>query len=151
MTGKSHWSRAAKAKGMAFQKKIKESLEKTIGKPLNSTTAGMPGPDVYDLYKNFPIDIECKKTKYLHITGAMNQATANARAGQMPAVVHAKNYDTAHIVMKFNDFLKILQHYKPPIQKKISDRMKHSQYTRSTVGREGNQEPVPQIDEGGRF
>lgn len=53
------------------------------------------------------IHIECKRVEALNIDKAMEQAIADAREGEMPAVFHRKDRKPWKVTMLMGDFLKI--------------------------------------------
>lgn len=55
------------------------------------------------------IHIECKRVERLNIDEAMQQAQADAREGEKPAVFHRKNRKPWLVTMAFNDWLSLYE------------------------------------------
>lgn len=53
------------------------------------------------------IHIECKRVERLNLDTALEQSARDARAGEIPVVVHRKNRQEWRITLKLADFLKI--------------------------------------------
>lgn len=53
------------------------------------------------------IHIECKRVESLNITKAMEQATEDARDGEIPAVFHRRNNKPWLVTMHLDDWVKL--------------------------------------------
>lgn len=53
------------------------------------------------------IHIECKAVERLNLYDAMAQAKRDARQGELPVVIHKKNYCNDLVTMEFNDWIKL--------------------------------------------
>lgn len=53
------------------------------------------------------IHIECKRVERLNLDSALEQSVRDARAGEIPVVIHRKNRQQWRITMKLCDFLEI--------------------------------------------
>ena len=61
-----------------------------------------------DIVEAIPgIHIECKRVERLNLDAALDQSVRDARAGEVPVVVHRKNRQEWRITLKLDDFLKI--------------------------------------------
>lgn len=70
--------------------------------------AGANGdPDVIGLPG---IHIECKRVEKLNLDAALEQSVRDARAGEIPVVIHRKNRQPWRITMKLSDFLEVYGH-----------------------------------------
>ena len=52
------------------------------------------------------VHIECKRVEHLNIDSALEQSVRDARAGEIPVVIHRKNRQSWRITMYLEDFLK---------------------------------------------
>lgn len=57
------------------------------------------------------IHIECKRVEKLNLTKAMEQAKADAKEGEIPAVFHRKNREGWKVTLSLEDFIKLYQSY----------------------------------------
>lgn len=57
------------------------------------------------------IHIECKRVENLNIDKAMEQAIADCKEGDIPAVFHRKNRKDWKVTMTFGDFIKLYKEY----------------------------------------
>lgn len=55
------------------------------------------------------IHIECKRVEKLNLDAALEQSERDARAGEIPVVIHRKNRQTWRITMELFDFLTIFR------------------------------------------
>lgn len=53
------------------------------------------------------IHIECKAVERLNLYDAIAQAKRDARKGELPVVIHKKNYCNDLVTMEFNDWIKL--------------------------------------------
>jgi len=53
------------------------------------------------------IHIECKRVERLNLDAALEQSERDARAGEIPVVIHRKNRQSWRITMALEDFLRI--------------------------------------------
>lgn len=53
------------------------------------------------------IHIECKRVEHLNIDDAMNQSKRDARADEIPVVMHRKNRTPWKVTMQFDDWMKL--------------------------------------------
>ena len=53
------------------------------------------------------IHIECKAVERLNLYDAMAQAKRDARQGELPVVIHKKNYCDDLVTMEFADWIKL--------------------------------------------
>ena len=53
------------------------------------------------------IHIECKRVEKLNLDTAMEQATRDARTGEIPAVFHRKNRKEWKVTLRLDDFMKL--------------------------------------------
>lgn len=52
------------------------------------------------------VHIECKAVERLNIHDAMKQSEDDAKEGEVPVVIHKKNYKPWLVTMKLSDFIK---------------------------------------------
>lgn len=57
------------------------------------------------------IHIECKAVERLNLYDAINQSKRDARPGELPVVVHKKNYCEDLVTMRFTDWIKLYREY----------------------------------------
>ena len=57
------------------------------------------------------LHIECKRVEKLNINSALMQAEADARAGEMPCVMHRRNHEEWKATVRLDDFLKLWRAY----------------------------------------
>lgn len=57
------------------------------------------------------IHIECKAVERLNLYDAMAQAKRDAREGEIPIVVHKKNYCNDLVTMEFSEWIKLYREY----------------------------------------
>lgn len=55
------------------------------------------------------LHIECKRVEKLNIESAMQQSERDARAGEIPCVMHRRNHEEWKVTMRLADFIKIWQ------------------------------------------
>ena len=55
------------------------------------------------------VHIECKRVEHLNIDQAMQQAQADARADEMPVVIHRRNRQIWKVTMTLDDFMALYQ------------------------------------------
>ena len=65
------------------------------GRTGEADVVGLPG-----------IHIECKRVERLDLDAALEQSVRDARAGEIPVVIHRKNRQSWRITMYLEDFLK---------------------------------------------
>lgn len=69
------------------------------GKTGEADVVGIPG-----------YHIEVKRVEQFHLWDALEQSTSDARAGEIPIVIHRKNQRPWVVVMSLDNFLTILPH-----------------------------------------
>lgn len=57
------------------------------------------------------IHIECKAVERLNLYDAMAQAKRDAREGEIPVVIHKKNYCADLVTMEFTEWIKLYREY----------------------------------------
>ena len=57
------------------------------------------------------IHIECKAVERLNIYDALDQARRDARQGELPVVIHKKNYCRDLVTMSFEDWISIYKEW----------------------------------------
>ena len=57
------------------------------------------------------IHIECKRVERLDLAGAMSQAKADARPGELPAVFHRKNHGPWLTTMELSDWIRLYREW----------------------------------------
>lgn len=57
------------------------------------------------------IHIECKAVERLNLYDAMAQSKRDAREGEIPIVIHRKNYCNDLVSMEFQDWIKLYREY----------------------------------------
>ena len=57
------------------------------------------------------IHIECKAVERLNLYDAMAQAKHDARYGELPVVIHKKNYCADLVTMEYEDWVKLYKAY----------------------------------------
>ena len=57
------------------------------------------------------IHIECKAVERLNLYDAMSQAKHDAREGEIPVVIHKKNYCADLVTMEFEQWVKLYKAY----------------------------------------
>ena len=57
------------------------------------------------------IHIECKAVERLNLYDAMAQAKHDARLGELPVVIHKKNYCADLVTMEFEQWVKLYKAY----------------------------------------
>ena len=55
------------------------------------------------------VHVECKRVEHLNIDQAMAQAQADARADEMPVVMHRRNRQKWKVTMTLDDFMQMYQ------------------------------------------
>lgn len=60
------------------------------------------------------IHIECKRVERLNLDAALEQSERDARAGEIPVVIHRKNRQSWRITLALDDFLKIYERGREP-------------------------------------
>ena len=55
--------------------------------------------------------IECKAVERLNIYDAIGQARRDARSGELPVVIHKKNYCEDLVTMRFEDWIRLYREY----------------------------------------
>lgn len=63
------------------------------------------------------IHIEAKRTEKLHLTDAMSQSISDAKAWQMPTVMHRKNNEDWLVTMKLEDWIELYKEYLPTAER----------------------------------
>lgn len=53
------------------------------------------------------IHIECKRVEHLNLDAALEQSVRDAKAGEVPVVIHRKNRQQWRITLMLSDFLEI--------------------------------------------
>lgn len=61
------------------------------------------------------IHIEVKRVERLDLYGAMAQAIGDARAGELPAVFHRKNYCDWLVTMRLEDWIRLYREWDAPL------------------------------------
>lgn len=57
------------------------------------------------------IHIECKAVERLNLYDAIGQARRDSRDGELPVVIHKKNYCEDLVTMRFEDWIKLYREY----------------------------------------
>lgn len=57
------------------------------------------------------IHIECKRVERLNLYDAMAQSRADARQGELPTVMHRRNFSDWLVTMKLDDWMEIYREY----------------------------------------
>lgn len=57
------------------------------------------------------IHIECKRVEKLNLDTALEQSVRDARAGEIPVVIHRKNRQQWRITLRLCDFLEIFERW----------------------------------------
>lgn len=57
------------------------------------------------------LHIECKAVERLNIYDAIAQAKRDARAGEVPVVIHKKNYCNDLVTMEFTEWIKLYKEW----------------------------------------
>lgn len=57
------------------------------------------------------LHIECKAVERLNIYDALDQARRDARPGELPVVIHKKNYCRDLVTMSFDDWITIYKEW----------------------------------------
>lgn len=57
------------------------------------------------------IHIECKAAQRLNLYDAMAQAKRDAKDGELPVVIHKKNYCNDLVTMEFKDWIKLYREW----------------------------------------
>lgn len=57
------------------------------------------------------VHIECKRVERLNLYDAMGQSRRDARDGEVPVVMHRKNYSEWLVTMSLDDFIKFYREY----------------------------------------
>lgn len=70
------------------------------GRNGDADVVGLPG-----------IHIECKRVERLDLSAAMRQAKGDARAGEMPAVMHRKNGGDWLVTMSLEDWITVYREW----------------------------------------
>lgn len=96
----------SRAKGASGERELAHELEKYgfktrrgqqySGANGDADVEGVPG-----------LHIECKRVERLNIQEAMKQSRRDARAGEIPVVMHRKNRDTWLVTIDLDNFMKI--------------------------------------------
>lgn len=100
----------SRAKGAAGERELSRILKKYgyhtrrgqqyCGSNGDADVIGLPG-----------IHIECKRVEKLNLTKAMEQAKADAKEGEIPAVFHRKNHEGWKVTLSLEDFITLYQSY----------------------------------------
>ena len=61
------------------------------------------------------IHIEVKRVERLDLYGAMAQAIGDARAGELPAVFHRKNYCDWLVTMRLEGWIRLYREWDAPL------------------------------------
>ena len=107
--------RSAKAKGMSFQRWVRDelidffNLSKESHK-IKSTSSGVKGVDIqFDEDLRWPFATEVKRVEKLNVDEAFRQAEANTTGELFPLLIYKKNRQEPKAVIKFKDLLTILK------------------------------------------
>ena len=65
------------------------------------------------------VHIECKVVEKLNILDAMEQSKRDAREGEIPVVMHKRNYTEWLCTMRLEDFMKIYSEYEQNNDKEL--------------------------------
>lgn len=57
------------------------------------------------------VHLECKAVERLNIYDAISQAKHDARTGELPVVIHKKNYHADLVTMEFSDWIRLYRAY----------------------------------------
>lgn len=100
----------SRQKGASFERTIAHKIceygyvsrrgQQYSGANGDADVVGLPG-----------IHIECKAVEKLNIYDALRQSENDARPGEIPIVVHKKNYKPIVVTMHFEDWMKFYQRY----------------------------------------
>jgi len=108
--------RSRKSKGRGFQNYIVADIRRITGlcdDDVRSNGMGQPGADVVlstHGKKTFPYAVECKRTESWNIHEWWRQAERNANLeGLKPLLVLRRNNESARVMMKWGDFLELVQ------------------------------------------
>ena len=66
----------------------------------DADVVGMPG-----------LHLECKAVERLNLYDAMAQAKSDAREGELPVVIHKRNYHNDLVTMEFVDWIKLYREW----------------------------------------
>lgn len=104
-----------KAKGREHQKKIAGDIRTAFGLPEVDVVSRPMGSHGLDIMMSeraralFPYGIECKRTEKLSIPAWWEQCWVNAESeGLRPLLVYKRNREEAMVVMRWVDFLKVV-------------------------------------------
>ena len=57
------------------------------------------------------VHIECKRVEKLNLDSAMSQARSDAREGEIPCVMHRKNYEDWKVTMLLEDWIELYREW----------------------------------------
>ena len=106
--------RSAKAKGMKFQREVKDKVCQALDihpEDIVPTTAGVVGVDLRlsrAARDKFPFSVECKHLAKFSIYKIYDQAAANTLEGTVPMAVIKQNRSTPLAVLKLDDLLEVI-------------------------------------------
>jgi len=109
---------SAKAKGRSFQQAIRDILTAAFNweeGDAESRSMGSAGVDLLfspRARRDFPVSVECKKTRAHPARAEVSQAKANARSNELAIVVWAGHRQGPDKAMMICDFAEFLQWYK---------------------------------------
>lgn len=118
-------TRSAKSKGKKFQNEIRDILTKEFGWEEGDCESRSMGSSGVDLMlsprarRDFPVSVECKKTKAHPSRAAVTQSQANSYAGTIGGVVwapHRCGPSDALIMFDLSDFIKWYKGLKNEVQ-----------------------------------
>ena len=100
----------SREKGASFERQVANKIkeygydsrrgQQYSGANGDADVVGLPG-----------IHIECKAVERLNIHTALKQSENDARPGEIPIVVHKKNYKPIVVTMLFEDWMKFYQRW----------------------------------------
>ena len=115
--------RSRKAKGRVFQQEVRQKLLETFPDlhpdNIKVSIMGESGVDIILsplAREHIPYSVECKRQEKLNIWDALNQAEENKTPNTEPIVIFRRNKSEAHVMMKFEHFLKLIS----PLDKSTS-------------------------------
>ena len=104
-----------KAKGRVFQQEVRQKLLETFPDlhpdNIKVSIMGEAGVDIILsplARERIPYSVECKRQEKLNIWDALKQAEDNKTPNTEAIVVFRRNKGEAHVMMKFEHFLKLI-------------------------------------------
>jgi len=103
----------SRAKGCRGEREF-ANLLKAAGHEARRGQQFAGGNDSPDVVTSLPYHFEVKRTEALSLYKAMAQAKRDAVRGKPPVVAHKRNGEEWLVVLRFEDFLKMVEHEKTP-------------------------------------